>query len=90
MMNVMSTGAFTETSFAHPGPVARGVNGINPDRTRAPHAVLNLENNLGLLVQGTDGRIDARGARCTVHRFGAAATYSSHRSAETRLSGNGE
>jgi UDP-N-acetylglucosamine 3-dehydrogenase len=33
--------------------------------------VLNRENNLGLLVQGTNGRIDARGARCVVHRFGA-------------------
>jgi predicted dehydrogenase len=34
--------------------------------------VLNRENNLGILVQGTKGRLDSRGARCVVHRFGDA------------------
>ncbi|TKA12156.1 Gfo/Idh/MocA family protein [Actinacidiphila oryziradicis] len=38
---------------------------------REPHTpVLNLENNLGLLIQGTRGRVDLRGARCRVRRFG--------------------
>ncbi|MCA1218277.1 Gfo/Idh/MocA family protein [Streptomyces sp. 8L] len=39
---------------------------------REPHTpVLHLENNLGLVVQGTEGRVDISGERCAVHRFGA-------------------
>lgn len=38
---------------------------------RPPHTpVLNLENELGLIVQGTRGRMDLRGSRCLVRRFG--------------------
>jgi hypothetical protein len=38
---------------------------------REPHTpVLNLENNLGLLIQGTRSRTDLCGARCLVRRFG--------------------
>lgn len=67
-------GAFTETSSLTLVRWPGGVNGMILTG-REPHTpVLNLENNLGLLVQGTDGRIDARGARCTVHRFDAATT----------------
>jgi UDP-N-acetylglucosamine 3-dehydrogenase len=39
---------------------------------REPHTpVLNLENNLGLIVQGTGGRALISGERCVVRRFGA-------------------
>jgi UDP-N-acetylglucosamine 3-dehydrogenase len=34
--------------------------------------VLNLVNNLGLIVHGATGRIESRGSRCVVHRFGEA------------------
>jgi UDP-N-acetylglucosamine 3-dehydrogenase len=38
---------------------------------REPHTpVLNPQNDLGLIVQGTSGRVDVRGARCVVRRFG--------------------
>jgi predicted dehydrogenase len=63
-------GAFTETSSLTQVKWADGINAVIMTG-REPHTrVLNLENNLGLLVQGTAGRIDARGARCVVHRFG--------------------
>jgi predicted dehydrogenase len=64
-------GAFAETSSLtqirwDDGTGAMIVTGREPQTP-----VLNLENNLGLLVQGTAGRLDVRGARCVVHRFGA-------------------
>lgn len=38
---------------------------------RPPHTpTLNLQNELGLIVQGTRGRMDLRGPRCLVRRFG--------------------
>ncbi len=38
---------------------------------REPYAAtLNLANNLGIIVHGTKGRLESRGARCLIHRFG--------------------
>ena len=64
-------GAFAETSSLTLVRWPSGVNGLIVTG-REPHTpLLNLENNLGLLVQGRAGRLDARGSRCVVHRFGA-------------------
>ncbi len=63
-------GAFTETASLTQIGWADGVR-ATVSTGRAPHdPVLNVENNLGLLVQGTRGRADLRGARCVLHRFG--------------------
>jgi UDP-N-acetylglucosamine 3-dehydrogenase len=32
--------------------------------------ILNLANNTGIIIQGTHGRIEARGSRCDILRFG--------------------
>jgi UDP-N-acetylglucosamine 3-dehydrogenase len=64
-------GAFAETSSLTQVKWADGVSAVITTGREPQTPVLNLENNLGLLVQGTRGRLDARGARCVVHRFGA-------------------
>ncbi|HVV23765.1 MAG TPA: Gfo/Idh/MocA family oxidoreductase [Pseudonocardiaceae bacterium] len=62
--------AFVETSsltqIAWPDGVRATVStGREPDTP-----VLNTMNDLGIVVQGTTGRVDVRGARCVVRRFG--------------------
>jgi UDP-N-acetylglucosamine 3-dehydrogenase len=37
--------------------------------------VLNLQNNTGLIVQGTAGRIESRGTYCRIQRFGQEDLY---------------
>jgi predicted dehydrogenase len=63
-------GAFVETASLTQIAWPDGVRAV-VSTGREPHTpVLNLENNLGLLIQGTRGRMDLRGARCLVRRFG--------------------
>ncbi|WP_405578886.1 Gfo/Idh/MocA family protein [Streptomyces sp. NBC_01190] len=63
-------GVFTETASLTQFGWPDGVRAV-VSTGREPHTpVLNLENNLGLIVQGTRGRVDVRGARCRVRRFG--------------------
>jgi len=63
-------GAFVETASLTQIGWPDGVRAL-VSTGREPHTpVLNLENNLGLLIQGTRGRMDLRGARCLVKRFG--------------------
>jgi UDP-N-acetylglucosamine 3-dehydrogenase len=63
-------GAFVETASLTQIGWPDGVRAV-VSTGREPHTpVLNLENGLGLLVQGTRGRADLRGARCVVRRFG--------------------
>ncbi|HUZ26171.1 MAG TPA: Gfo/Idh/MocA family oxidoreductase [Streptosporangiaceae bacterium] len=64
-------GAFAETSSLTQVKWEDGVNALIMTGREPQTPLLNIENNLGLLVQGTGGRVDARGARCLVHRFGA-------------------
>lgn len=64
-------GAFTETSSLTQIRWEDGTGAVIVTGREPQTPVLNLENNLGLLVQGTAGRLDVRGARCVVHRFGA-------------------
>jgi UDP-N-acetylglucosamine 3-dehydrogenase len=63
-------GAFAETASLTQIGWPDGVRAV-VSTGREPHTpVLNRENNLGLLVQGTRGRMDLGGARCLVRRFG--------------------
>lgn len=63
-------GAFVETASLTQIGWPDGVRAI-VSTGREPHTpVLNLENNLGLIIQGTGGRMDLRGSRCLVRRFG--------------------
>jgi len=64
-------GAFAETSSLTQVRWEDGTGAVIVTGREPQTPVLNLENNLGLLVQGTAGRLDVRGARCVVHRFGA-------------------
>jgi len=64
-------GAFAETSSLTQVKWADGVSAVVVTGRDPDTPVLNLQNNTGLLVQGTEGRIDVRGARCVVRRFGA-------------------
>jgi UDP-N-acetylglucosamine 3-dehydrogenase len=63
-------GAFVETSSLTQIGWSDGVRAVISTGREPDNPVLNLENNLGLLVQGTRGRVDLRGARCVVRRFG--------------------
>lgn len=63
--------AFAETSSLTQLKWADGVNGLVITGREPSTPVLNVQTNLGLLVQGTEGRIDSRGPRCVVSRFGA-------------------
>lgn len=68
-LNRFVYGAFAETSSLTLIRWADGTNGLILTG-REPHtAVLNRQNNLGLIVQGTGGRLDARGARCLIRTF---------------------
>ncbi|MFJ2645353.1 Gfo/Idh/MocA family protein [Streptomyces sp. NPDC087420] len=63
-------GVFTETASLTQFGWADGVRAV-VSTGRAPHTpVLHPENNLGLIVQGTRGRADIRGARGVLRRFG--------------------
>lgn len=63
-------GAFVETASVTQIGWADGVRAV-VSTGREPHTpVLNTQNNLGLIIQGTRGRADIRGARCLVSRFG--------------------
>ncbi|MFJ1586334.1 Gfo/Idh/MocA family protein [Streptomyces sp. NPDC088197] len=63
-------GAFVETASVTQIGWADGVRAV-VSTGREPHTpVLNLQNNLGLIIQGTRGRADIRGARCLIQRFG--------------------
>jgi UDP-N-acetylglucosamine 3-dehydrogenase len=64
-------GAFAETSSLTFVRWKSGVNGLILTGREPQTPLLNLENNLGILAQGTRGRLDARGARCVIHRFDA-------------------
>jgi UDP-N-acetylglucosamine 3-dehydrogenase len=65
-------GVFTETASLTQFGWADGVRAV-VSTGREPHTpVLNVQNNLGLIVQGSTGRADIRGARCVVRRFGKA------------------
>lgn len=62
--------AFAETASLTQVRWADGVTALIATGREPRTPVLNRENNLGILVQGTEGRIDSRGARCVVRRFG--------------------
>ncbi|MFF5292015.1 Gfo/Idh/MocA family protein [Paractinoplanes globisporus] len=64
-------GAFAETASLTQVRWANGISAIIATGREPWTPSLNLQNNLGILVQGTGGRLDARGARCVVRRFGA-------------------
>ncbi|MEU6851634.1 Gfo/Idh/MocA family oxidoreductase [Actinacidiphila alni] len=65
-------GAFVETASVTQIGWPDGVR-ATVSTGREPHSpVLNLQNNLGLILQGTKGRADIRGARCLIRRFGKA------------------
>lgn len=63
-------GAFAETSSLTFVKWDSGVNAVILTGREPQTPLLNLQNNLGVLVQGTEGRLDARGARCVIRRFG--------------------
>jgi predicted dehydrogenase len=62
--------AFAETSSLTQVKWANGISAIVATGREPQTPVLNLANNTGLIVQGTAGRIQSRGARCLVQRFG--------------------
>lgn len=64
-------GAFAETSSLTLIRWGSGISGLIVTGREPDSPVLNLLNNQGVVVQGTRGRLDARGARCVIRRFGA-------------------
>jgi predicted dehydrogenase len=64
-------GAFVETSSITQVAWPDGVRATVSTGREPATPILNLENGLGLIVQGTRGRIVVRGSECLVHRFGA-------------------
>jgi UDP-N-acetylglucosamine 3-dehydrogenase len=63
-------GAFTETSSLTQVKWDDGITAVIMTGREPQTPVLNLANNLGVIVQGTRGRLDARGAGCVIRRFG--------------------
>jgi UDP-N-acetylglucosamine 3-dehydrogenase len=63
-------GAFAETSSLTQVSWDDGVHAVIMTGREPQTPVLNLANNLGIIVQGSRGRLDARGARCVISRFG--------------------
>jgi predicted dehydrogenase len=61
--------AFAETSSATVVKWDSGVTAIVQTGREPQTPILNLENNTGVIIQGTAGRIDVRGARATIYRF---------------------
>jgi len=64
-------GAFVETSSLTQVAWPDGVRATVSTGREPATPVLNRENNLGIIVQGTRGRISVRGSEALVHRFGA-------------------
>ncbi|UAJ80351.1 Gfo/Idh/MocA family oxidoreductase [Leifsonia sp. ZF2019] len=64
-------GAFVETSSVTQIAWADGVRATIATGREPATPVLNRENNLGLILQGTRGRIVVNGQECVVQRFGA-------------------
>ncbi|WP_248152887.1 Gfo/Idh/MocA family protein [Microbacterium aoyamense] len=64
-------GAFAETSSLTQVKWPSNINAVVMTGREPQTPVLNLANNTGLIVQGTSGRIESRGSRCLVQRFGA-------------------
>lgn len=62
--------AFAETSSITQVKWESGVQAIVATGREPQTPVLNLENGLGLIVQGTRGRLVSRGESCRVDRFG--------------------
>lgn len=62
--------AFAETSSITQVKWESGINAVVITGREPQTPVLNLANNTGLIVQGTKGRIESRGSRCLVQRFG--------------------
>ena len=62
--------AFAETSSVTLVKWASGVNATVMTGREPQTPVLNLANNTGIIIQGTKGRIETRGARSDVFRFG--------------------
>ncbi len=63
-------GVFVETSSLTEVAWADGVRARIATGREPATPVLNRENNLGLILQGTGGRIVVNGQECVVHRFG--------------------
>jgi UDP-N-acetylglucosamine 3-dehydrogenase len=63
-------GAFAETSSLTQVSWDDGVHAVIMTGREPQTPVLNLANNLGVIVQGSHGRLDARGSRCVISRFG--------------------
>jgi predicted dehydrogenase len=63
-------GAFAETSSLTQVTWDDGVHAVIMTGREPQTPVLNLANNLGVIVQGTSGRLYACGARCVIRRFG--------------------
>jgi predicted dehydrogenase len=64
-------GAFVETSSITQVAWPDGVRATVSTGREPATPILNLENGLGLIIQGSRGRIVVRGSECLVHRFGA-------------------
>jgi UDP-N-acetylglucosamine 3-dehydrogenase len=64
--------AFAETSSVTLVKWASGVNATVFTGREPQTPILNLANNTGIIIQGTKGRIEARGARADIFRFGEA------------------
>lgn len=62
--------AFAETSSLTQVKWANGVNAVVMTGREPQTPVLNRQNNTGLIVQGTRGRIESRGTYCKLQRFG--------------------
>jgi UDP-N-acetylglucosamine 3-dehydrogenase len=63
--------AFAETSSVTLVKWDSGINAVVHTGREPQTPILNLENNLGLILQGTEGRIEVRGSKCVVYRFAA-------------------
>lgn len=64
-------GVFVETSSITQIAWADGVRATIATGREPATPILNLENGLGLILQGTRGRIVVNGRECVVQRFGA-------------------
>jgi UDP-N-acetylglucosamine 3-dehydrogenase len=62
--------AFAETSSITLVKWESGINATVFTGREPQTPILNLSNNTGLIIQGTLGRLEARGSRCEIFRFG--------------------
>lgn len=63
-------GAFAETSSLTQVKWDDGVHAVIVTGREPQTPMLNLANNLGIIVQGSRGRLESSGTRCVVRRFG--------------------